>query len=72
LPELRPALFEGCAIGVQTLDKYRVLLAESGQTGLQEGHERGLRYGFLHLVDHGREVVLEVSKETLAFEYEPF
>src|SRR5215467_4924785 len=30
LPELGPALFEGGTTGVQTLDKYRVILEESG------------------------------------------
>jgi hypothetical protein len=72
LPELCPALFEADTIGVQTLDQDRILLEESGQTGLEDGYARWLWHGFLDLVDHRREVVLEVSKETLALEYEPF
>ena len=40
LPDLGPALFEDGTIGVQTLDKYRVILEESCQTGLQDRHER--------------------------------
>ena len=69
--DLGPALFEGCTIGVQMLDKYRILLEESGQTSLQDGHERWLWHGFLHLVDHGREVILEIRKTPLTFKYEP-
>ena len=38
LLDLGPALFEDGTIGVQTLDKYRVILEESCQTGLQDRH----------------------------------
>jgi hypothetical protein len=72
LPDLSPALFEGCTIGMQTLDKYHILLEESDQTSLEDGHERWLWHGFLHLVDHGCEVVLEIRKATLTLKYEPF
>ena len=38
--DLGPALFEDDTVGVQTLDKYRVILEESCQTGLQDRHTR--------------------------------
>ena len=40
LPDLQPALFVGGTLGMQTLDKYRILLGESGETSLEDGHER--------------------------------
>ena len=53
---------------MQTLGKYRV---SSGKLpdGLEDVHE-GLWHGCLQLVGHCREVVLEVSKEPLAFKEE--
>ena len=42
LSDLGPVLFESGTIGVQTLDKYRVILEESCQTGVQDGPERWL------------------------------
>jgi len=72
LSDLRPALCESDATGVQTLDQGRVSIEESCEPGRNDGHESGLWYGFLHLVEHGRKVVLEVSEAPLAFEDEPF
>jgi hypothetical protein len=71
MPELGSVLFESRTVGVQPLGKYRVILQESSQTGLEDVHERGLWHGCLQLGGHCREVVLEVSKELLTFEYEP-
>jgi len=39
---------------------------------LKDRHTSWLESSFLSLIDYGREAILEINKEMLAFKYEPF
>ena len=72
LLELGARLLEGYTMRLQTLGKDRIAFPESCETSLESVHERWFWGGYLPLIGHCSEVILEVGKTLLTFEYEPF